>query len=125
MQELLEKVNELQFFNYRLQHFDGWKLYVIGDNDLSYHHGVELILTGVKHITCDVDFYHPVFRHLGSCVCGCSGQRLGIQTDSGSFEIVFDGLEIVTGVVFHYQRPNLQPGERIASWIAKSSESTT
>lgn len=113
----LEAVNELRLFDYRIQHFDGWQLLVIGDHDLTHHHHVELISTDVQHIHSDIEFYHPKFRDLGPCLCGCTGRRLGIQADRSNFEIISAKLEIVIGNVYHYNRENIEPGERIALWV--------
>lgn len=90
---------------------------MIGDNNLTYHHEVELIFTDVVHIRCDINVYHPQFSNLGSCPCGCEAIVIGIQAEEADFEIAAEKLEIVTGTVFHYHRRNLQPGERIAQWV--------
>jgi hypothetical protein len=117
--QTLADINELRLSTYQLQEFDGCRLLIVGDHDLSYHHQVELIFFDVQHIKCDVEFYDPVFQLLGPCHCGCGSQRIGIRADGGSFEITAAGYQIVTGLVFHYDRENLQPGERIAPWVKR------
>ncbi|WP_166821416.1 hypothetical protein [Thalassoroseus pseudoceratinae] len=113
----LEDVNRLKLWDYRIQHFDGSRLLVIGDNDLTYHHEVELVFTDVYHINCDVDFHHPQFFEMGSCGCGCGAFFTGIQAEDKDFAIAAEKLEVSLGTVFHYRCKDLQPGERIASWV--------
>ena len=113
----LDEVNALKLWDYQIQHFDGSRLLVIGGNDLTYYHDVELVFTGVVHISCDTNFSHPQFSDSGSCHCVCGAYRTGIKTDEADFAIVAENREIIIGTVFHYQRKDLKPGERIAPWV--------
>ena len=52
----LSELNAMQLTKYRIQQFDGELLFVVGDDDLSCHHQVEITFRGVQHIHCDIEF---------------------------------------------------------------------
>ena len=109
--------NNLKLWDYRIQHFDGSELLVIGSNNLVYYHDVELVFTDVCRIDCAINFHPPQFHDFGPCPCGCGASQYHIQAEDSEFTIAAEKLEIVLGTVFHYQRNELKPGERIAPWV--------
>jgi len=48
--------------DWRVESYDGWALRLVADNDLTYHHAVEVLFEGVTYISLPSEFSHPVFR---------------------------------------------------------------
>jgi hypothetical protein len=117
---MFDTVNEMarDHDQFRLQSFDGSNLLIVGSFDLCYYHDVEIIFYDVSSIRCEAFFWSPEFRDAGATE---DGRRTEIVSDDKVFEIVATSVEVVVGKVFHYDRGELlQPGERIAPWVART-----
>jgi hypothetical protein len=90
-------------------------LVVFGSFDVNSYHDVELTFHGVKRIHCPTSLRDPVFRDEGPAESG--RRRYAIESGGKRYEIVARGVTVSLGRVYHYDRANLQPGERIADWV--------
>ena len=57
----LEELNR-RWWDWQADRWDGSGLRLIADNDLTYHHSVEVTFTDVVWVACADLFHHPVFR---------------------------------------------------------------
>lgn len=60
MHELLT-LND-RWWDWQVERWDVTGLRLIADNDLTYHHSVEVTFTDVAWVSCADLFHHPVFR---------------------------------------------------------------
>ncbi|MBL7259188.1 hypothetical protein [Paractinoplanes lichenicola] len=51
-----------QWWDWEVRRWDAASLQLIADNDLTYHHSVEVTFTDVVWVACADTFHHPVFR---------------------------------------------------------------
>ncbi len=51
-----------QWWDWQVDRWDISGLRLIADNDLTYHHNVEVTFTDVVWVSCADLFHHPVFR---------------------------------------------------------------
>lgn len=84
---VLDQLNALSCWDYRITLFDGWRLHLIGGASLDYSnaHTVEIEFHGVTYIACPTDFSHAKFR-LGT---GAEKQMLNRTVSLESEDIVF------------------------------------
>jgi hypothetical protein len=130
--DALKQLNSIACWDYRIQSFDGSRLVIVGGTDLCYAHFVEAEFEDVCFISCPTEFTHAKFRRgtraeargIARLVAIDAGDKLfAIDAESsGSLEpqvyfIVAQRLRVSEGTVYHYERENLQPGERIADWV--------
>lgn len=104
--------------------FDGHRLVVVGSFDLCYYHGVEVHFISVDRMNLPVWFNCPEFIDEGPVSDPSSGvenpRRFAIFADDGRHEVIAEGVEVVVGMVYYYDRgTHLQPGERIAPWVER------
>lgn len=108
------------------------QLVLAGSFDFSYYHNVEITFTEVEFILCPGSvFTVELFRlaneeeiiQLHSIMHGC--ERNGIvfclenEFEQQRFYIVAEQMTYHFGMVYYYERPNLQPGERIAEFVIR------
>jgi hypothetical protein len=133
-----ERLNRIGCWEWQLQSFDGHRLCLIGGADLVYSHIAELWVSGVAYVSCPTRLLHPTFRQPTEIerssvriIVDLSQSPLVVaihaETESSSeplpFLIVGEAVELVTGTVYHYERGDLQPGERIAPWVKRGGAS--
>ena len=123
----LAELNEIAkgHTDFHVLSFDGHRLVVVGSFDLCYYHGVEVHFVGVDRINLPVWFHWPEFTDEGPISSPWSGvenpRRFVIQADCGRHEVIAEGVEVVVGMVYYYDRGSLlQPGERIAPWVKRT-----
>ena len=102
-----------------MESYDGCKLLIIGSFDLCYDHDIELTFSEVSFIRCPTTFSSPRFSDSGFIPVVYGGFRFLILAEEGEFEIVAESVDATIGKVFHYDRSQLQPGERIADWVKR------
>jgi len=123
---------EAQFFDLASQ-----TLLVIGSFDLAFYHEVEALFEGVTFTRFDFGavFCEPQLFIGDSDSRELAAQYTDLETDDVVFIIhngpsfqggrqhivVAKSLTLREGMVYHYQRENLQPGESIAPWVPSSS----
>lgn len=98
------------------------QLVIVGSDDLSYYHTLEIIIespsfiNGVMDWSCDLD---EEFIKLSTYVDGSfeisvlefySDSELKFRTSAEKISVNFD-------IVFYYKKENLNIGERLAYWI--------
>ncbi|MFJ8769761.1 hypothetical protein [Streptomyces clavifer] len=99
-------------------------------NDLTYHHGLELVFSDPAFVSCPVMFHDPVFRVATSQELVRVVRQLGeeppvlvaFEADAGgrapvSCLIAAERLEVVHETVLRYWRDDATPGQRFASWV--------
>ena len=61
---VLDQLNALGCWDFRITLFDGWRLQIIGGTSLDYSssHTDEIEFYGVTYIACPIDFSHAQFR---------------------------------------------------------------
>lgn len=126
--------NETNTNDFRMESFDGATLVITGSFDFVYYHEVEVIFSEVSYISLPTDFHYPLFR------LATEEERARVRTATAlepedivycieaettssierlPFFIVAQKMEVSEGTVYHYQRDDLKPGERIAPWVPK------
>lgn len=62
--ELLDKLNSFEVWDFQVDSFDGWHLRIIGGFTLSYpdSYHFEAVFSGVSYISCPTEFSHAKFR---------------------------------------------------------------
>jgi hypothetical protein len=122
----LADVNELagHHSDFHIRSFDGHRLVVVGSFDLCYYHYIEVHFVGVDRINCPVWFNSPEFtdeRPVTSPGAGVAKpRRFAIRAGDGRHEVIAEGVEVVFGMVYYYDRgEQLRPGERIAEWVKR------
>ncbi len=53
---------EGSWWDWEVRHYDGSRLTLVAGHDLSYHHGLEVVLTDTLYVRCPTHFTDPVFR---------------------------------------------------------------
>lgn len=111
-------------------------LLLTGSFDFSYYHQVEVEFHDGSYISLPTEFIWPRFRRADDAetesirnIVALDGENIVFcieaQTDSSlvslPFYIVAEKISVREGTVFYYERENLKPGERIASWVKRSS----
>ena len=120
--EQISRVNDLASWDYTFSRVNEQTLMILGSNDFDYYHHLELELSGVTYCDLPDDFSHAEFRLLdhqrGQFEIGVSAVP---KTDIKMHEYVIraSGISARVGTVYYYNRENLKPGERIASWVAR------
>jgi hypothetical protein len=110
------------------------ELLILGSDDLAYYHQVEIAYHGLEYIEAPSSFWRPRFRDATELETRRSWRRRVVGADkSASLYVIEDGGDgaietyfiaaescvVSVGMVFHYDRPNLEPGERIAPWVRR------
>ncbi len=98
------------------------RLIVVGSDDLSYYHNLEIIIeapsyiNGVMDWSCDLD---ETFIKLSSYTEDhCEMSVLEFYSDSElKFKIIAEKVSVNFDMVFYYKKENLNIGERLAYWL--------
>lgn len=129
--QLEELLGSTEIPDFRLQSFDSVNLLLIGSFDLAYYHQVEVLFHEVSYLACPTTFSDASFRLATpeevdslSVALAEDDQAFAIECDGGQGEIVAlivaEHLSVLTGKVYHYEREDLSPGERVADWVSYS-----
>lgn len=99
-------------------------------NDLTYHHGLELVFHDPVLVKCPTVFHDSVFREPTQAEKSLVVRRIGeappvivaFEADAGGQEpatalIAAEQPEVVHGIVFRYWRKDSEPGQRLAPWV--------
>jgi hypothetical protein len=123
LEEKLREINELALWDYTATRTDDDTLLILGSNDLDYYHHLEIEFRGVVFTDLPSQFSHAQFRlGMGTTeddptiwINAESWDTLGTK----DFEVQAAKVEVRIGTVYYYDRENLKPGERIASWVKR------
>lgn len=98
--------------------------------DLTYHHGLELVFGDPAFVSCPAMFQDPVFRVPTSEELVRVARQLGenplvfvaFEADAGGQEpvsclIAAERFEVVHETVLRYWRDDAAPGQRFAPWV--------
>ncbi|MGQ8872676.1 hypothetical protein [Paenibacillus sp. TSA_86.1] len=109
------------------------QLVLAGSFDFSYYHNVEITFTEVEFLLCPGTIFNvELFRlateeeiaQLNSVMYGYERNGtvfcLENEFEQQRFYIVAKQMTYHFGTVYYYNRPNLQPGERIAEFVTQS-----
>ncbi|UQA63220.1 hypothetical protein [Polyangium aurulentum] len=115
---------------FSLWSFNEGRLLVLGSDDLAYYHVVEIVFEGVEYIDASTSLWEPRFRNATAVEAEAFWAAKGVKGEVELYvlEEEFDGkftkhfvaaesMHVSTGMVYHYERENLKPGERIAPWV--------
>lgn len=111
----LQRINELQLWDYEIESFDHGTLLILGSNDFVYYHYLEAEFSGVTFCDLPRTFSHAEF-HLVKVDGETATIRIfaeSMETLRTEFEIRAASLQVRIGKAYYYERENLQPGERI------------
>lgn len=129
---ITEVANELTAagcWEWQIHLFDGSRLCLIGGGDLTYAHVLELWVDDVQFLSCASRILHATFRagsaadraFVSRVVDVSSGYEVLVVSgettaslDAIDFYIVGRDVRVVRGTCYHYDRPNLEPGERVS-----------
>ncbi|NMO18569.1 hypothetical protein HPC49_33200 [Pyxidicoccus fallax] len=130
--DALRKLNafvaETNVKDFGLRWIQAGSLYVVGSEDLSYYHQVELVFEDFAHVNLPREFSSPRLR-LASAHEALAPAHLRSDPElstfvfetpdapGGVFFVCACRLRIEYGMAYHYRRTPLQPGERIAPWV--------
>jgi len=131
--DLLEQFQSLsqekEIRDFQLYSFRGSRLIVTGSRDHAYYHQIELHLENTKYLSIPIEFSNPEFRYADEDeyerirrIVELENQDLIIHIEAETaaaldplhFYIVAQSMSINSDLVYHYERENLQEGERIA-----------
>ena len=115
-------VNEIASWDYTLSRIDDHTLLILGSNDFDYYHHVELELRGVTFCDLPEEFSHAEFKLVNR-----TRGRIDIavaaepKSDIGMHQYSIRTAELSAriGTVYYYDRKELKPGERIATWVKR------
>ena len=106
------------------------ELLLMGSDDLAYYHQVEIHYHGVEYADAPASFWKPRFReateqetHQFRMGEGAGTRaKLHVIEDSAdgavaTYLVAVERCALAIGMVYHYNRPSLQPGERLAPWV--------
>jgi len=124
------ELNAREFWDFSVPSLEVDVLTIIGGNDLSYSHAVEIVFSEVTFISLPTYFSHALFRLASREEVSALRDRNEIEgtvfcivaehgngSDGPKHFVAASRVECRFGTVFHYRRENLQPGERIAPWV--------
>ena len=118
--EQIARVNELALWDYTAARIDEHTLLVLGSHDFAYYHDLELEFRGVTFCDLPDQFSHAEWMLIGY---GDGGMEIGIVAESlsgagtGEYRIRALEMTVRVGKVYYYNRKDLKPGEKIASWV--------
>ncbi|GAA4953708.1 hypothetical protein [Actinoplanes utahensis] len=72
----LRELND-RWWDWQVERWDVAALRLVADNDLTYHHSVEVTFSDVAWVSCADLFHHPVFRDPTPAERGFAGQVTG------------------------------------------------
>ncbi|WP_295619690.1 hypothetical protein [Chamaesiphon sp. GL140_3_metabinner_50] len=119
--EAVNRLNNLlsSYDECSLSSFDGCRLVIIGDFDLTYHHAFEAEFVEVSYINCPTYFYAQVFRlatsderkklefELANYI-NLEDYIFCIESDERHFFIAAESLIIREGSIPHHQADNFK-----------------
>lgn len=133
LQQKLKEGNIEHFYITEPIQHQGRQLVLAGSFDFSYYHNVEITFHEVEFILCPGTIFNvELFRlateeeivQLNAIMYGYerSGTVFCLENEfeEQRFYIVAKQMTYQFGMVYYYDRPNLQPGERIAAFVTKS-----
>ncbi|GAA2484892.1 hypothetical protein [Winogradskya humida] len=123
---------EGQWWDWEIMTWTAGTLTLAASTDLTYHHGLEVIVSDVGFVQCPSLFHHAVFREPTA-----AERDFVLRQSAGDAPLIvaFDHNEhdaagramsgligaadvrVVTGTAYRYLRPGLRPGERLASEV--------
>ncbi|MFB7466115.1 hypothetical protein ACFCZ1_21890 [Streptomyces sp. NPDC056224] len=117
--------------------WDGRQFRLAAGHDLTYHHGLELVLREPVFISCPSSFHDPTFRAPSPAELRQLACQLGEKPENPSVVVAFEAdadgqqpvpcpfaaerLNIVQETVPRY-RGVAAPGQRFAPWVRLPSE---
>lgn len=112
----LQRINEIQLWDYEIESFDQGVLFILGSNDFTYSHYLEATFSGVTFCDLPRTFSHAEFHivKVGDETATIRVFAESMENLRTEFEIRAASVEIRIGRAYYYKRENLQPGERIA-----------
>jgi len=132
-EEVNKLVDEQNVLDFEVQSFEAGRLLIIGSFDLAYYHQAELLFDNVSFLSVPTLFHEPVFRL--ATAAEQSEVQVAIEGTDQVFAVdceasqgkttgivVAESVSIRLGRVYHYERQNLGPGERIAPWAKRSAQ---
>lgn len=128
LQQDLEKTNIEDF---KIISFDGYNFVLAGSFDFCYYHEIEIALVDVKFISCPggiitinnfrlateteiTEIEKFLYKHDKQGIVICLEDKYDEK-----YYIIANGIEVRWGLVYYYNRENLNPDERIADWVKK------
>jgi hypothetical protein len=133
LQQELKANNIEHFYMIESGQKQSQQLVLAGSFDFSYYHNVEITFSEVEFILCPGTIFNvELFRlateeeiaQLNSIMYGYERNStvfcLENEFEQQRFYIVAKQMTYHFGMVYYYDRPNLQPGERIAEFVIKS-----
>ncbi|WP_434749951.1 hypothetical protein [Paenibacillus amylolyticus] len=133
LQQELKAGNIEHFYKIEPGQKQSQQLVLAGSFDFSYYHNVEITFTEVEFILCPGTIFNvELFRlateeentQLNSIMHGYERNGtvfcLENEFEQQRFYIVAKQMTYHFGMVYYYDWPNLEPGERIAEFVTKS-----
>lgn len=126
----LEAENLSEFSIWSYEH---GRLLLLASDDLAYYHLVEIAFEGVAYIDAPTTFWRPRIREATGAEAASFRASRGVEDEArvfviedqrgddetSSHTIAAEGVSLDTGMVYHYDRPDLKPGERVAPWVRR------
>lgn len=120
------------WFDFEILEMNGGDLTIIGSDDFSYHHLLEITFHDVFHMSLNREWKSDT-RNAVLLIEDEEATKLNIkfQVEQGNFVfkfvpedfdvpfyIVAQDVSFNTDKVYYYKKENLQIGERIADWVS-------
>jgi hypothetical protein len=129
------EINQVGLWDFEVKELQRGTMTIIAGDDLMYSHEVEISFQGVAWYSGAFGFSHAHFRgaseeerqSLPTDVCSglqvfCIVTEHGNGPDGPKCLVTAERVSVTFGTVYHYQRENLAPGERIAPWVSDSGK---
>jgi hypothetical protein len=124
------ELNPRKLYDFSVHSLESGALTIVGSDDLTYSHSVEVIFSEMTFLSLPVWFSQALFRLAsqdevaalrgqtdidGSTFCIVTNHGKG--PDGPKYFVIASSVECRRGTVFHDRREHLKPGERIAPWV--------
>jgi hypothetical protein len=117
MKSDLDRLNEVQYWDFQVARSENGTLLILGSNDFTYSHHVEIEFEGVTSHNLPDRFSHAEF------LLGSHEETVHVESEGSWFQVHATSLSLRFGTVYYYDRQDLKPGERLAPWVKTRSSS--
>ncbi|MFE0462930.1 hypothetical protein ACFW1A_27120 [Kitasatospora sp. NPDC058965] len=124
------RLPEGSWWDWDVVEWNAGRLCLGAGDDLTYHHGLELVFSDPLLVVCPAAFQDPTFREPTADEVRSVVRQVGetpavvvaFEADAGGPEpaaglIAAGRVDVVPGIVFRYWRGGLAAGERLAPWV--------
>lgn len=109
------------WLDFSVFHYEKNQLTIVGSDDFSYYHNVEIIIENPSYINGVMDWSCDIEDNFISLVKHNNDKEifeLEFYSDSElKFKVILASLSVNFDTVYYYKRGDLKAGERLAYWV--------